>query len=221
MRGQWLILQEKTADGSEKFFFAVRRSMSSKESSERREYVRAVISTEATVTRIDPMQLEKITRLEATKKPNTFLPADTQGKDVSPISSECAPLFFSYLVRIEEKLDRILEQLECGAVEGQRPATAKLKNISGSGVSLILSEPLEKDALLEISMNLPGFPLDRFDVYGKVVHVSPRVGKEKGLFDVGVKFVYINEVERERLVACSFSAMRKAIRSQSKTEPAE
>jgi hypothetical protein len=195
--------------------------MSSKESRERRAHVRAVFSTEATVTLIDPMQLEKITQPDATKKTNTFFPADNQGKGVSPISSEWAPQFFSYLMRIEEKLDRILEKLDCGSAEGQRPAAAKLNDISGSGVSLILSEPLEKDALLEISMNLPGFPLDRFDAYGKVVRVSPRAGKDKGLFDVGVKFIYISESERERLIACSFSAMRKAIRSKSRIELAE
>jgi hypothetical protein len=48
-----------------------------------------------------------------------------------------------------------------------------------------------------------------------VVRISARSGKDKGLFDVAVKFLYINEAEREQLIACSFAAQRRSIRNAS------
>jgi hypothetical protein len=116
---------------------------------------------------------------------------------------------------IEDKLDRILGKLGCEVSESLDAEIADTRDISGSGIGLILSEPIERGRMIEISMALPGMSVDAFHAYGEVVRISARSGKDKGLFDVAVKFLYINEAEREQLIACSFAAQRRSIRNAS------
>lgn len=117
-----------------------------------------------------------------------------------------------HLLRIDEKLDRIIERIGCQCPDISGPRVVDTVNISGSGIGLVLTEAIDIGQVLEISVNLPGFPLGVFEAYGEVVRVTAKKGKDKGLFDVALKFLYINDEDREQLIACSFAAQRKVIR---------
>jgi hypothetical protein len=187
--------------------------MANKVSREKREYVRALISTNVKIARIDPNRLEKLSGLsEAMPAGN---PENAQAPEA--VTEEDLPRwvnqFAQYLLRIDEKLDRILEKLECEPSEVSQFVDATIRDISGSGMGLVVPEAVEIGQLLQICMSLPGFPLNSFQAYGKVVRISPHRGKDKGLFHAAVKFLHMSDTDRERLIAYSFSAQRKAIRS--------
>jgi hypothetical protein len=182
---------------------------------EKREFVRVLISTNAKIARIDSKQLDKLRGAGHTmvKGNPEYAPLLEPGSDAG--LSQWANQFAEYLFRIDEKLDRILEKLAC-EYPGVSPVDdATIRDISGSGLCLVLSELIETGQLLQISMSLPGFPLNSFQAYGEVVRISPRKGKDDGLFDVAVKFLNMSESDREQLIAYSFSAQRKAIRTVS------
>jgi hypothetical protein len=172
-----------------------------------------MISTKARITRVDPSRVGAVPGLAAVLPDESVVRPGKKGEDSSAASPPAwATQIARYLLRIDEKLDRIIEKLGCQAPEALGPAIVDTVNISGSGIVLVLSEAVEIGQILEISMNLPGFPLGVFEAYGEVVRVEDRKGKDKGLFDVALKFLYIGETDREQLIACSFAAQRKAIR---------
>lgn len=192
--------------------------MPNKISPEKREYVRALISTSAKISRVDSGNLGKISGLGSTTAFGTsgfssLLENDTEKELFLHWTNQVA----GYLLTIDDKLDRILKKLGCEPSEASMAIAATINDISGSGMKLVLSEAIQIGQLLKISMNLPGLPVSHFEACGKVVRVSSRSGKEKGLFDVAVKFLYISEADRERLIACSFSAQRKNIRTVNET----
>jgi hypothetical protein len=215
----WMLLSMIAADGimtrPQREYSG--RNMANKISQEKREYVRALISTNAKIARIDPKQMTRLPKQGAEMVPENLGVDRKSETDVEQGFSRWANQFAQCLQRIDEKLDRILEKLECERSDVSPTMDATIKDISGSGMGLVLSEPLETGQLLQISMSLPGFPLNSFQAYGKVVRISARSGKDKGLFDVAVKFLQISETDREHLIAYSFSAQRKAIRTVNET----
>lgn len=187
--------------------------MADKDRHERREYVRAVIASKARITRVDP------SRMGAFPGPGTVQPerravsaGNMETESVAASPPEWATQIARYLLRIEEKLDRIIEKTGCQSAETMAPAIVDTVNISGSGLGLVLAEAVEVGQILQISMNLPGFPLGVFEAYGEVVRVEAGTGRHKGLFDVALKFIYISETDREQLIACSFAVQRRTIR---------
>jgi hypothetical protein len=178
---------------------------------ERREYVRGLISIKAKIIPVDPAKAARFQRTGAEPPVQGGIPATQANLHQAP--PEWAVRLARQLEGIEDKLDRILEKLACEAESPVGTTIADTKDISGSGIGLILPEPIEKGQMIEITMALPGMPVGALRAYGEVVRVSARSGKESGLFDVAVKFIYINEAEREQLIACSFAAQRKSIRS--------
>lgn len=190
--------------------------MTSEKSGERREYIRAFISTRVTIKPVDPE-----TFCDGALKAGP-LPRDLDNLKAVATGADQAPPWVNrlaaYLVRIDEKLDRILDRLEENRPKASRRTTAAAREVSGSGMQLVLSERIDNGQHLIISLNLPGFPLNNIQAYGKVVRVSPRRGKDKGMFDVAVKFLYINETDREQLIAYSFCEQRKAIRAGNSTD---
>lgn len=188
---------------------------------ERRDSVRGLISIKAKITLVDPAKAVGLPRSGRVPPPAEGLP---NVQAIPPGGGRQAPPDWAVrlsrqLEGMEQKLDRLLEKLGCQGAQPINTALADTTDISGSGVGLILSEPIEKGRLIEISMTLPGMPVGGVQAYGEVVRVSARSGKDKGLFDVAIKFLYINEAEREQLIACSFAAQRRSIRSANeKTE---
>jgi hypothetical protein len=191
--------------------------MANKISREKREYVRALISTKAKVARIDPKQLEPLSELGGEMFPGNAEYDRESKAGTEEAFPRWANQFAQCLQRIDEKLDRILAKLECERSDVSPARDATIKDISGSGMGLVLSDPVETGQLLQISMSLPGFPLNSFQAYGRVVRISARSGKDKGLFDAAVKFLQISDTDREHLIAYSFSAQRKAIRTVTET----
>jgi len=119
--------------------------------------------------------------------------------------------FVECLSKMDEKLDRIMDLLE-NISDGKEIEIEHTLNISASGLGLVTRSPIDKNAMLEIILYIPGFPHGQLRTYGEVVYSMPREDSEKELFDVGIKFLTLSEPEREGLVAYTFCQHRKEIR---------
>jgi hypothetical protein len=122
------------------------------------------------------------------------------------------------LHHIDEKLDRIIEKLEEKVVGGHDVEVLETVDISGSGISLILSRPLAKGDTLKLSITLPGFPYGRLETLGRVVRLEEIEEKGGTLFKAGIEFIGLGEDEKERLVQYTFSQQRRQIRATGSLE---
>jgi hypothetical protein len=207
--------------------------MNSKDWLEKRNNVRAAIFTKVTIKLIDndiahdlllpKKPVSQATAREASgndspkkesSKKNSFIMPDF------PFSSDNSmnPMF-SYLIDsiflLNDKLDKIIDLLEDN--KGETKITVKeTVNISGSGMKMILYDSIEKGQILNISLNIPGFPLSGFNTYGEVVRKKEIQKKDKPLYEIGVKFINILEKERDLLIAYAFSQERQQIRQLKK-----
>ena len=117
-----------------------------------------------------------------------------------------------FMFQINEKLDTVIDLLGGEKSNQNTIEVLETLNISGSGVSLVVSTSVEVGLLLDISLFIPNFPLGVFNVQGEVIRAGPKRGDNSGLFEIGIKFLDIGEEERERLIAFTFRQQRRTIR---------
>ncbi len=134
---------------------------------------------------------------------------------VSSYSDVQIPDLVPLLIQIDEKLNKVIRLLEGKDHENSLEVIETI-NISGSGMSMIMSGNIEKGQKIDLSLRLPDFPLGKFEVCAEVVRVKHGKEKHKGYLDVGVKFLNISQEGREALISYIFKQQRKMIR-QSKT----
>ncbi|MFY9942270.1 MAG: PilZ domain-containing protein [Desulfobacterales bacterium] len=135
-----------------------------------------------------------------------------------PAEAECAPQAYlgevvEFLIQIDDKLDRVMDLLIHGkGGDSAPPAVLQTVDISGAGMSMVLSAPLGVGQLLQITIRFPGSPLGFFKVLGEVVRIEPASAKEDMVYHTGVRFLEISDAERDRLVAYTFMQQRRTIR---------
>lgn len=123
-----------------------------------------------------------------------------------------------FLIKMDEKLDSILSILSINKArsEALNPGLAYLgtgKNISASGISVVTSKPASKGQIIHVNINLCKLPPVCIDAYGEIVRVTCAHDKDIPMFNLGIKFIDLDEKVREKIVAYVFSNQRKAIRS--------
>lgn len=119
------------------------------------------------------------------------------------------PKLLYLLENMNQKLDRILSLLGAGqdaAFRGVVPV-----NISGSGLRFTAREKMEAGQLLAIRIVLPLSPPASVVFLAEVRRVME---KEKGEYEIAVKFVAIDEADQEKIVHYSFKRMRESIRNR-------
>jgi len=121
------------------------------------------------------------------------------------------PKFMGLLADMNRKLDRILAILD-KELDGQREV-AMAVNISGSGLRFTVQEKMEARKLLAIRIVLPLSPPLTVAFVGEVTRV--RV-KAKGEFEIAVKFVAIDEMDREQVVHYTFRRLRESLRNRNR-----
>lgn len=117
------------------------------------------------------------------------------------------------LHHIEEKLDRILEKIEDKEAGVREIDVCDTVDISGSGISLVLTENLAKGTLMRLYIALPGYPFGRFETLGQVVRSVEMRENDRLYFQTGITFVDLSDDEKERLVQYTFSQQRRQIRT--------
>lgn len=120
-----------------------------------------------------------------------------------------SPKLMCFLTDMNSKLNRILAILE-KEPDGQ-PQRAIAVNISGSGLRFTVREKMGVRKLLGIRIVLPLSPPVPVVFLGEVTRVRE---KKKGEFEIAVKYLAIDEVDRDQIVQYAFKRMREAIRDR-------
>ncbi len=182
---------------------------------EKRTFVRALISTRAKIKLLSPHELEEIRTLRAAAYP-------LQGHPSPPADGDDdAPAYLGdlveFLVQIDDKLDRVMDLLIHGkGGDAAPPEVLQTIDISGAGMFMVLSAPLDVGQLLQVTIRFPGFPLGLFKVLGEVVRIEPAAEERGAVYHTGVQFLEMTDAERDRLVAYTFMQQRRTIRESKK-----
>ena len=173
---------------------------------EKREYVRADLTTQVRIQPVSRQEFEqhKTTQMDSASDDaclgESFMPNAQLGQ------------LTQRLIRIEEKVDQILWKLDPESRPDEAATYGTAQNVSGAGVNLFLSEAMEVGQLVLISISVPGFSIGFLKAYGEVVRVSPSKDMGRQSFDTSIKFLIINETEREKLISYAFCKQRQEIR---------
>jgi hypothetical protein len=181
--------------------------MAEQKSDEKREYVRADLTTQV---KVQPVSREEFERHKTVQ-------TDSALDDTYPDESNTPDTQFGLLIqrmnRIEEKIDKIFWKLNPESRPDEVATYGTAHNISGAGVSLFLNEEMDVGQLVLVSLSVPGFSIGFLQAYGEVVRVSKADNMGQQSFDTSIKFLIINETEREILISYSFRRQRQEIRN--------
>jgi c-di-GMP-binding flagellar brake protein YcgR len=188
--------------------------MAEKQPEEKREFVRTDFSIHASARRINRREYD---RKQSVKRLLSSARYPHQGQleaSDADFSDTALSDFTAFLIQINEKLDRVLDIIGTDKPDPKLVDIKETLNISGSGVSLLLRQPVEVGQLLDLSLSLPNFPLGVLKTQGEVIRILPQQGENEDLFEAGIRFLNLTEEEREKLVGFTFSQQRRNIRGQ-------
>ncbi|MBW2366692.1 MAG: PilZ domain-containing protein [Deltaproteobacteria bacterium] len=185
--------------------------MTQKDSDERREYVRAVLSTSVRVKPITREEFDQITAIQ-TAADRTDPVALVRSESADSTTDRNLIYLTEWLIKIDDKLNRILQKLDGEQQESDVAVVGETKDVSGAGVSLLISEPWEVGQLVQVTLNMPGYSMGPLKAYGEISRVTPTMKDDETVYEIAVDFKFISESEREKLIAYSFYQQRKAIR---------
>jgi PilZ domain len=120
----------------------------------------------------------------------------------------------NYLVKIDEKLDLILELL-IKDKEAEGPFEQGVGvNISGSGMNIMVDQPVETGQIIHSKIYLSRIPMVFLEVFGEIVRSSIVNECGKILYSLGVKFLDLRVNDQERIIATVFKSQRGALRKR-------
>ncbi len=172
---------------------------------EKREFVRATLTTQIRVKTISRQEFE-----EAKQMPAGVPEPDSKalGPDADPAMADLK----RWLVRIDEKLDLLLDKVGQSHSAAHDECLGRARNISGAGVGLVLKTRLPVGQLVLVSITVPGFSIGTLQAYGEVVRVTALGDSSDETFETSIKFLIISEKEREKLIGYAFCQRRREIR---------
>lgn len=123
-----------------------------------------------------------------------------------------------FLFRIDEKLDRILDLLLRDEPDNGKVRKGRALDISGAGMSIVYGEPLQIGDILNTNFLVSKFPPVWLDLYGEVVRIVPIQEGAETTYEIGLRFIDLNEEDREQIIFYTFQQQRGAIRSMKGTD---
>lgn len=90
-----------------------------------------------------------------------------------------------------------------------RPRQGVLKDLSGGGCLLLMSEEVQAGSLLRVHLSLED--LGRMEIIGRVVRSAPAECRLAGRWHVAVEFLALSERDRDRLVKFVFNKHREEV----------
>lgn len=120
-----------------------------------------------------------------------------------------------FLLQMDEKLDHILSVVSEDKVgRDLLPKQGTGMNVSGSGMNMLVGEPLEVGQIIHAHFVLSRIPLVFINTLGEVNRVTPVDENATTRFNLGIEFVDLKPIDRERIIACVFQRERKSIRER-------
>ena len=190
------------------------------DSKERRSYVRGDFSFKVKFRIMTPEEYETVKGTgDQILSPDKGIGIDSN--DINRRDEEIYPnaCMIDFLLQMDEKLDQILAILSKDGVDKGRLNQGVGINISGTGMEIITDKPVEPGKIIHANFVLLRFPLVFIDVFGEVLRGTPVDEDGKTIYHIGIKFLDLDQNDRERIIACVFQKQREIIRKSKKLEP--
>ncbi|MBA7695204.1 hypothetical protein ES703_103826 [subsurface metagenome] len=189
------------------------------DSKERRSHVRGDFSFKVKFRIMTPEEYETVKGAgDQILSPDKGIGIDSN--DINRRDEEIYPnaCMIDFLLRMDEKLDQILAILSKDGVDKGRLNQGIGINISGTGMEIITDKPVEPGKIIHANFVLLRFPLVFIDVFGEVLRGTPVDEDGKTIYYIGIKFLDLDQNDRERIIACVFQRQREIIRKSKKLE---
>lgn len=210
-------------------FYVQEKNMQEFPGQERREYIRAALWADVELKVVDEDDYEAVKRSEQQPCCRWFI-----SQAALPINEggqyEAESTFHSnlidFLIHIDDKLDRVLkllskfhglEALACKDDKGGEDLfVGQGSVISGTGMSVICDRALESGQILKASFMISRFPVIPLVLFGRVVRVTPVQEDGRQRYQVVIRFIGLDEEDREKIIAYTFQVQRDTIRKKKK-----
>jgi len=185
-----------------------------KDSAERRSYVREDLSFKVNFRAITPEEFKAV-RGSNDKGLSTDKGLIVDIDDIENGFQKNSPNagIIDVLLQIDEKLDRVLSLLADEDDKGALNQGIGV-NISGSGMTIIVDKPVEEGQIIHTKFVLSRRPLVFLNAFGEIVQVTKMDDNGKTPYRLGVEFLDLNPMDRERIIACVFQRQRETIRQR-------
>ncbi len=127
------------------------------------------------------------------------------------------PVLVKIMFYLDQKIDiilsnqeKILKKLETDDVQ-DIPASGDCIDISATGISMFVTNKLNEDSLLELTIEPPNNPAVHIIALCKLMRISPSTDEETKGFEASLTFTAINEDDREELIKYIFQRQREMI----------
>ncbi len=184
----------------------------------RREYVRIddYICLDYEVLRGEERAVLEEFRRRAPRRPAIQLlpPGRFTQKDERNVVEELEKEILKVMIGMDLKIDAIVRYLAAGDRKPLMTFTPQWVNLSGSGLRFVASEAIQAGDFVEIRLHLQdggGLPIVLLGV--AIRTESPSAPPAKGM-EVAVRYRYVEEEDRDRIIRYIFSRQREAIRSE-------
>ncbi|MDD5434056.1 MAG: PilZ domain-containing protein [Nitrospira sp.] len=123
-----------------------------------------------------------------------------------------------HIADLNRKIDLLIELLlpDNKGLHIEVPAERDV-SISGSGIRMEIIEPAYTGQKIALCIVLPLIPLTNLFIAGEVkrsVRSESSEGKEKGLFEIGIKFLDLKDDDYEKIVKYIFKKQRDFLRNK-------
>ncbi len=182
---------------------------------ERRSYVRGNFSFKIKFKTMTSNEYEGLVRSDEAIPP--YFQKET-GIDITDkkngVDTAVDPSLVNYLALIDEKLDLILELLaKDSKIEGLFNQGIGM-NISGSGMNIMVDQPVESGQIIHSKFYLSKTPLVFLDIFGEVVRSTKVDECGQAMYSLGIKFLDISVNDQERIITSVFQRQRGVLRKR-------
>ena len=189
-------------------------------SKENRSYVRGDILFKVKFSLLtreayENVERSKAGRLSLKESPQEMVFTETDESNVRAVDGN----LINFLIQMDEKLDQILAFLSKGDARKMSPEEGVGINISGSGMNMIVYEPVEPGMIIHAKFFLTKAPFLFMDIFGEIVRVIRSEEKGEKGYELGIEFLDLCEADREKIITAVFQQERQKIRNMKSMGP--
>lgn len=191
---------------------------------ERREFVRAPLRADVELSIVEAGEYESVR--DSVHEAGSFFAGPGRLSQNQAVQYEGDSAFnadlIRFLVQMDEKLDtalRLLSRLlgdessRHGTDTGNAgPFMGRGMEISGAGMSVLCDRVIDPGRIVKIRFMLSRFPVVPLQVFGEVLRSDRAQTEGAKAYKVVVKFIDVEEEERDKIIAYTFQMQRNAIR---------
>ncbi len=126
-----------------------------------------------------------------------------------------------FLIRMDGKLDQIVTLLTENEDHKKRFKQGLGVDISATGMGIIADLPVVPKQTIQANIILSRLPLISLELIGEVVQVVPAAKDDKRMYHIGIRFLDLDENDKEKIIKCVFQNERSAIRERKRQQKAE